>query len=78
MSMSETIQLRCPEGPQRLLGKMRVSGTQPHVTEDNLIELVCDYCKVTLRKRGESVVRVVHSFNLAGELVTTEVVRDAR
>lgn len=72
---SETIPLRCPEGPQKLLGKMRRSGAKPTITADNLIELDCDYCKVTYRRRGEPVMRVLHSFNLAGELVATEIVR---
>lgn len=66
------IEIRCPVGPRRLLFKMRLSGEQPHVS-DNLIELSCDDCKRTERKKNPTVIRVLHRFDLAGNLIESEV-----
>lgn len=71
---ARTIELRCPEGPRRLLAKTVVAGGHPVIVEGNLIELACDDCKKTLRQQGQPVLRVLHRFNLAGELVESEAV----
>lgn len=64
-------ELRCPEDPRRLFSKMIQSGERPTVTEGNLIEFSCQNCKKMLRSQGEDVERVLHRYNLAGELVET-------
>lgn len=69
-----TIDIRCPEGPKKLLMKLQINGERPTYTDGNLIELSCDHCKSTLRKQGLRLSRVLHRFDLAGELIETEVV----
>lgn len=69
-----TIDIRCPEGPRKLLMKLQINGEKPTYTDGNLIELSCDHCKATLRRRRMAVTRVLHRFDLAGELIETEVI----
>lgn len=69
-----TIDIRCPEGPRKLLMKLQLSGEKPTYSDGNLIELSCDHCKVTLRRQGMRVKRVLHRYDLAGELIETEVI----
>lgn len=72
------VELRCPIGPQRLLSKLVLARETPRIVPGNLIELACSDCKQTQRRRDPSVVRVLHRFNLVGELVESEVVRLGR
>jgi hypothetical protein len=75
------VEVRCPvpqplpDGhcrPGRLLLKLRIAGELPsYVHPDNLIELSCDDCKYRLRRAGSPVKRVLHRYDLAGNLVTT-------
>jgi len=65
------VELRCPVGPQRLLSKLLISGGRPKITEGNLVELACSDCKKSVRGSGRQVVRVLHRFDLSGELVET-------
>jgi hypothetical protein len=77
----EEVEVRCPVPtelpsghciPGKLLLKLRLSGEIPsYVYPDNLIELACEDCRTRLRKRGVSVKRVLHRFDLAGTLVET-------
>jgi hypothetical protein len=69
----ETVEIRCPVGPRRLLSKLLVAGGKPTVVEGNLIEFACDDCKRTLRQQGRTIVRVLHRYDLTGELVETVV-----
>lgn len=71
----ETVEIRCPVGPRRLLSKLLVAGERPKHVDGNLIEFSCDDCKKNLRRRGMTVVRVLHRYNLAGELVQTALER---
>lgn len=67
-----TVEIRCPVGPRRLFSKLLVSGEKPQVVEGNLIEFACDECKRTLRQQQTGqITRVLHRYNLAGELVET-------
>jgi hypothetical protein len=78
---TKEVEVRCPVGeelpdgfcrPGRLLLKLRISGEMPSfVQPDNLIELACEDCRYRLRKAGYRVRRVLHRYNLAGELVET-------
>jgi hypothetical protein len=49
---------------------MILKGQAPMVVaEGNLIEVACGDCKRLKRRDGDPVVRVLHRFNLAGDLV---------
>lgn len=70
------IQLRCDANPSRLLAKVRQAGGRPEYVENGtLIELVCKDCRQGVEESGQGrPARVLHRFNVAGELVETEVV----
>jgi hypothetical protein len=51
-----------------------VAGEHPKIVEGNLVELSCDDCKKTMRQQGKPVLRVLHRFNLLGELVESEAI----
>lgn len=68
---SRSIEIRCPNGPQRLFSKLRISGETPSITEDNLIEFACSDCKRTLRSEGFQVDRVLHQYDFLGRFVDT-------
>lgn len=69
-----TVELRCPVGPQRLLSKLRLSGKEPSYTDDNLIEFACADCRRTLRNTGRNVTLVLHRYNFLGQHVEDEIV----
>lgn len=81
MAEATEIEVRCPVGyrepnghcrPGRLLFKLVTAGGAPSfVRPDNLIELPCEDCKYRLGKMGRRVKRVLHRFDLAGNLVET-------
>lgn len=64
------IEIRCPANPVRLL--LRV-GHIVQIEGANMIEVACRDCRNQHRKNGEKVDLVLHRFNVAGELVETEV-----
>lgn len=68
------VELRCPTGPRKLFAKLRLQGTQPLVTSDNLVELSCQDCRRRLRGEGAEVALVLHRYNIVGELIETAVV----
>lgn len=72
------VDLEWPDGtcrPGRLFLKLKNSGGSAYVDPDsNLMELACDDCKRRLAREGTRVRRVLHLFNLAGELVDTKIV----
>ena len=63
-------ELRCPVHPRRLF--MRIGG--PRVVAGNLIEVACDDCRKDMRRNGAQVLRVLHRYNVLGDLVETEVI----
>jgi len=75
------VEVRCPVPwvggsgrcrPGRLLFKLRLSGAVPSfVHPDNLIELQCEDCVYRLRRKGHQVKRVLHRYDLAGNLIET-------
>jgi hypothetical protein len=77
----QVLELRCPveyprqDGtchPGKLLAFLRLSGDQPSfVQPDNLIEMPCSDCARRLRRRGRNVRRVLHRYDLAGQLAGT-------
>jgi hypothetical protein len=75
VAVPEEVELRCPETAGKLLAKIRRQGEQPsYVHPDNLIELSCDSCKLSRRRAGLPVVRVLHRYDILGTLVATLVV----
>jgi hypothetical protein len=80
-AQGEEVEVRCPVPkplpsgdcrPGRLLMKLRLGGGIPSfVHPDNLIELACPDCKEAARQAGHPVKRVLHRYDLAGELVET-------
>lgn len=70
--MTESVEVRCPVGPQRLFAKFRLEGgVSPHITEDNLVEFACTDCKREARRSRPDTIRVLHQYNFFGELVNT-------
>ena len=57
-----------------MLSKLLLAGEQPDIVDGNLIEFNCEDCKRQMRRSGRSVARILHRYNLAGELVETVVV----
>lgn len=80
----EVVELRCPveyprqDGschPGKLLALLRLSGDRPSfVQPDNLIEMPCQDCMRRLRKVRSDVRRVLHRYDMSGELIETLVV----
>lgn len=78
---SVRVEIRCPQpvrtrngcSPGQLFAILVCSGEKPAVIQpDNLMEMACSNCRKTLeRDQGLQVGRVLHRFNLAGELVET-------
>lgn len=71
--MHNEVEIRCPLGNQRMFGKLLVdsqlSKESPRVVEGNLVEFSCSECKRTLHSRGMTLSRVLHRYNILGELV---------
>lgn len=65
------VEIRCPTGPQRLLGKLLQEGERPKIVTGNLIEMACGDCARLIRKSGKPMYRILHRYNLAGELIET-------
>ena len=71
-----TIDIRCPVDPRRLFFKIQVEeGQKPILTTSNLLEVSCTDCTKLMRKKDPTVVRVLHRFDVLGDLVESEVVR---
>ena len=70
--MMGSVDLRCPVGPRRLLAILRQEGKRPTYLEDNTVEFACSDCARAARRAGRDVLRVLHRFNFAGQLVDTE------
>lgn len=65
------VELRCPDGMGKLLGKAHVDG---RALPGGVVELTCNNCCRAQRAAGRPCARVLHLFNLLGELVATEIV----
>lgn len=77
----EQLDLRCPLGPRQLLAKITQEGL---LSEDVVrsadrltLDLACRDCAKEARKLDPRVRRVIHKFNIFGELVETDVQRSA-
>lgn len=68
----DLVDLRCPEGPEgmgKLLGR-----TRPVFYADGVVELACGNCARQFRRGRLPVARVLHRYNLLGELLATEII----
>lgn len=69
--MSDVVEIRCPNGPQRLFGKFRLRQESARIIQpDNLIEFSCSDCS-RARSRVDGPVRVFHRYDFAGNHVET-------
>lgn len=70
------IELRCPVGARRLFARMLQRGERPsYVHPDNLIEFSCYDCRHDMAQRGKPCRRVLHRYDIAGNLIETLVVQ---
>lgn len=70
---STYVDLRCPVGAKRLLGKARSTGESVNFVEGYLLELACRDCRNAIAAlEGKKPSVVLHRFNVLGELVETE------
>lgn len=73
-SAVSALDLRCPIGAQKLLGRIRQEGGWTPVVEGNLLELACRDCRASVAaKEGRKPSLVVHRYDILGELVESEV-----
>ena len=70
----ESVDVRCPNNPSKLLSRLRLDGGKPTYVEGNLLEIACPDCKSNLRRRRAGVLLVLQHYNFLGELIETEVV----
>lgn len=68
--MSNVVEVRCPNGPQRLFTKLKLGEeVGRYVHPENLIEFSCSDCSRRVgRERGQPQ-RVLHRYNFLGELI---------
>lgn len=73
--MPETVEVRCPVGPQKLFAKLKLGEEfARRVEPGNLMEFTCSDCTRRMRRELENpLLRVFHQFNFLGELVRTRV-----
>ncbi len=64
--------LRCPEG-EAGMGKL-LGRTRPVFYTPGVIELACGNCARAFRRAGLDCSRVLHRYNLLGELLATEII----
>ena len=71
--MPSVVEVRCPDGPQKLFTKLRLGETTArYLQPGNLIEFRCPDCTRLLRRDfGEHNQFVYHRYNFLGELVET-------
>jgi len=70
----DTIEIRCAESPWKMFGKLLRESKDVPVVPGNLLEFACRDCTKREREENPLVVRVLHRFNVAGELIESEVV----
>ncbi len=74
MSDPLIVDVRCPVGPQRLFTKLKLGQESGgYVHPENLIEFTCGDCRRRISREQGRKVRVLHRFDFAGDLVSTQV-----
>ena len=74
MAESPATEIRCPTEYRRMFGKLVRRGEDVTVVE-NLLEFSCRSCTKEQKAADPAIVRVVHRYNIAGELIETAVCR---
>jgi hypothetical protein len=69
--LTTIVEVRCPNNARRLFVKLRQEGERPAVTSDNLMEFACADCRRALAAK-----QVFHRYDLAGQLIESEVVTE--
>lgn len=70
--MTGVVEVRCPVGPRRLFAKLRLGQERARFLQpDNLIEFSCSDCSGNLSRTEGRALRVLHRYNVLGELVQT-------
>lgn len=68
-----TVEVRCPVGPRKLFTKLKLGEEFATRLPGNLIEFTCSDCAKRIGRDRQQRVRVFHSFNFVGELISTRV-----
>jgi uncharacterized protein YlaI len=68
-----TVEVRCPVGPQKLFTKLKLGEEFGKYLPNNLIEFTCADCAKRIGRDLDQRVRVFHRFNFVGELIQTVV-----
>lgn len=66
-----TVEVRCPVGPRKLFTKLKLGEEFGTYLPNGLIEFTCQDCAKAYRRATNNFVRIYHSFNFIGELVST-------
>lgn len=69
--MSAEVEVRCPNDARRLFAKLRQEGKAPVIAPGNLMEFSCRECKQAMIRSGRPTERVLHRYDLTGQLVET-------
>lgn len=71
---SERVEIRCPTGAKKLLMVVRRLQETPVIVDGNLLELPCPDCRQNVAAiKGRKPKRVLHRFNVLGDLVESEI-----
>lgn len=68
-----TVEVRCPVGPQKLFFRVQLGEEYSQYVSPNLLEISCYDCSKSQTRTLGRKVRVVHRFNVIGELIETDV-----
>jgi len=68
-----TVEVRCPVGPQKLFTKLKLGEEIGGYLPGGLIEFTCSDCARRLGREQGQRLRVFHRFNFLGELVDSQV-----
>lgn len=71
--MTTTVEVRCPVGPRKLFTKLKLGEETGGYLPNGLIEFSCSDCARRATREQLKRVRVFHSFNFVGDLITTRV-----
>ena len=67
-----TVEVRCPVGPQKLFTKLKLGEEfGKYIPTSNSIEFTCSDCAKRMSRGRQQRVRVYHRFNFVGDLVQT-------
>lgn len=71
--MTSTVEIRCPVGPRKLFIRLKLGEEFATITPGNCMEITCWDCAKRVGRERQKRVRVFHSFDFAGDLISTRV-----